>query len=311
MVKNWQKVTLHSSRIFAARFANEQAFGFCPRRVGVTILDIDTDDESFADDLFARFGDPKALVRTASGKLHGFYKHNGEERLIRPEGPLKPYDILGDGFSIAPFSVTARGTYEFIRGDLDTLRSLAPLIAPPSPPVLPRAANEASSRLRDGEGRNHDLFKYAGSQARYCDDQAQLLDVARQYADENFQDAMSEAEVARTVASIWRYKIEGRLFVGKATGEGRKVILDAGRIGDLVERAGAEAVGLYAVLKRRHPGHEPFAFANAAASDADVSSSRRGIQTTRKALLDLGIIECVRPASSAHGSALFRWRDED
>lgn len=310
LVKNWQKATLHSSRIFAGRFGSREAFGFCPRRAGITVLDIDTTDEAVAADLFARYGEPKALVRTASGKLHGFYRHNGEDRLIRPEGPLIPYDILGDGFSVAPFSVTLKGTYQFIRGDLETLRTLDPLIAAPRAPALPRAANEAS-RLRDGDGRNHDLFRFAGAQARHCDDQEQLLDVARHYAAEHFHDTMPDLEIARTVASVWRYKLDGRLFVGKATGEGRKVILDAGRIGDLAERAGAEAVGLYAVLKKRHPGNEPFPFANAAAGDADVSSSRRGIQATRKALLDLGIIERVRGASSAHGCALFRWRDQD
>lgn len=311
LVRNWQKVTHHASRSFASRFPEARAFGFLPRKAGVTVLDIDTKDDAFAQDLFDRYGEPKALVRTASGKLHAFYRHNGEERLIRPDGPLRPYDILGDGYSIAPFSVTPQGAYSFILGGLATLSHLDPLIAPPAPPTLPRAANEASSRLRDGDGRNHDLFRFAGEQARHCDDQDQLLDVARNYASERFHDTMSEAEIVRTVGSIWRYKMERRLFVGKATGEGRKVILDAGRIGDLAERVGPEAVGLYAMLKRRHPGNEPFPFANAAASDADLSSSRRTIQATRAALLELGYIEQVRPASSAHRSALFRWRDED
>lgn len=98
LVRNWQKTTPHASRSWASRFAGEQAFGFLPRRAGITVLDIDSADERFAQSLFDHYGEPKALVRTASGKFHGFYRHSGERRMVRPEGTLNlgPY---GGGFT--------------------------------------------------------------------------------------------------------------------------------------------------------------------------------------------------------------------
>ena len=64
------------------------------------------------------------VVRTGSGNRQAWYRHNGEERLIRPE-PDKPIDILGGGFVVGPPSHGTKSNYQFIEGGLDDLDRLA------------------------------------------------------------------------------------------------------------------------------------------------------------------------------------------
>ena len=48
------------------------------------MLDIDTTDERALADALIRHGDTPFITRTASGKFHALYRHNGERRRIRP-----------------------------------------------------------------------------------------------------------------------------------------------------------------------------------------------------------------------------------
>ncbi|WP_370523738.1 bifunctional DNA primase/polymerase [Brevundimonas sp. P7753] len=303
-VKHWQKVTLHASRIYAQRFPNAETFGFCPGRVGITVLDIDSADQAFADDLFARYGQPQVLIRTASGKLHGYYKHNGEGRIIKPEG--LPYDVLGDGFAIAPYSVTQRGIYEFERGDLESLNDLTPMQAGPAvAPVAP--ANENAQRLRDGDGRNKSLFQYLGPQARSCDDREQLLDVARHHAKEAFHDAMPDAEIVRTVDSVWRLQVEGRNRIGLKTGE-QQLMISGDVIARLTQNHGLKAAGFYVWARSRFQGLDTFTLPNGLSkTDGIKDISKRDVPACRKALVDEGLIILERRNSHVHGPDLFRW----
>jgi len=310
MVKSWEKLTAHASGQFALRphLSGAAAFGFLPDRAGIVVLDIDSTDAAFASSLFERFGKPKILVRTASGKLHGYYSHSGEGRHIRPEGPSEPFDILGSGYCIAPGSVTPAGEYEIIVGNFDQLSSLAPMIGAPA---FASPAKPPKQRLKDGDGRANALFNFLGSEARRCDNAEQLLDVATHYAEEQFADNLSQTDIERTVKSVWSYQANGRNFIGLKSGEGRKVILDHAMIGQLAKLGGIETIGVYTAVKARHPGKDPFCIANAMAWDDDIGASRRVMQKAKKAMLGLGIIHEVRPASKRHGPALFRWADLD
>lgn len=310
MVKSWEKLTPHASSQFARRLhlSRAVAFGFLPHRAGIVVLDVDTTDLTYAARLFERFGSPKIVVRTASGKLHGYYRHNGEGRHVRPEGPSEPFDILGAGYCIAPGSVTPAGEYEFIVGGFDQLSCLTPMIGADAFVSQPEPDKQ---RLKEGDGRANALFHYLGSEARRCDNEEQLLDVAINYAEEQFAESLPRTDIEKTVASVWRYQSEDRNFIGLKSGEGRKVILDHAKIGKLAQLGGIAAIGLYATIKARHPGSSPFSIPNDAAWDQDVSASRRVIQKARKAMLDIGIIEEVRPPSQHHGPALFRWLDRD
>src|SRR6516162_8985087 len=60
---------------------NCDAFGFQPgARSKITILDVDTTNERVLADAQIRHGGSPLKVRTASGKFHVYYRHNGEPR---------------------------------------------------------------------------------------------------------------------------------------------------------------------------------------------------------------------------------------
>src|SRR5947207_967081 len=124
---------MNASRDWASRprFA-DCAIDFCTgRRNGITVLDIDSQDDSVLAEALERHGNTPILVRTASGKAHAWYRYNGEGRCIRPWGDRLPIDVLGDrdgmnnGLVIAPRSRRPDGTeYHFLRGDLADLGKL-------------------------------------------------------------------------------------------------------------------------------------------------------------------------------------------
>jgi hypothetical protein len=105
------------------------------KRNRLTVLDIDAagkDGERLFIDAIARYGTPRIAVRTANGKFHGYYRHNGEPRLIRPDNRT-PVDILGAGVVVLPPSVGATGRYQFIEGCLDDFDQLEYMRAPVEP----------------------------------------------------------------------------------------------------------------------------------------------------------------------------------
>jgi hypothetical protein len=57
--------------------------------------------------------------------------------------------------------------------------------------------------MREGSGRNNELFRQLGREARYCDDFDQLLDRARTL-NEGCAEPMPDGEVATITRSIWR-----------------------------------------------------------------------------------------------------------
>ena len=311
LVRHWQKATPHASRSWASRFAGEQAFGFLPRRAGITVLDIDSADERFAQSLFDHYGEPKALVRTASGKFHGFYRHSGERRMVRPEGTLRPYDILGDGYSIAPYSMLPAGGYEFIVGGLEDLRSLSPLAVPPPTPVRAHltAANEdvaAPTPPADSGRRNDTLFRLLGPHARQCDDLAALIDVA-QGLNNDQADPLGDGEVQRIAASVWGYEQRGQNYIGLQTAE-QKLMISGEAISRLVSNHGLKAAGFYTWALSRFGGLDTFTLPNGLSkSDSIKDISKRDVPACRQALVEEGLVVPLRRASTANGPDLFRW----
>ena len=119
-VGNPLKAGHKASGQWALRFSEASALGFaCGKRSGLTIVDIDDPDENLVADAMAKLGPTPIVVRTASGKHHLWYRHNGEPRsprkLARDMGLSGPVDILGErGFAIAPPSLRGGGTYEWL-----------------------------------------------------------------------------------------------------------------------------------------------------------------------------------------------------
>ena len=89
---------------------------WCGPRSRLTVVDIDTQDESELKWSLDTFGESPIVVRTGSGKHHIYYRHDGEPRRIRPF-PGREIDLLGsNGYCVAPPSVRPGGeAYRFIQ----------------------------------------------------------------------------------------------------------------------------------------------------------------------------------------------------
>ena len=123
LIRNWQRVGLKGSAELAEKFADESTLALlCGKSSGITIIDIDSDDEQAVREALLFFGSSPLIWRTGSGHFAIAYRHNGETRRIRPL-PNLPIDILGDGFAIVPPSLT-KGVYRFLRGELADLDRL-------------------------------------------------------------------------------------------------------------------------------------------------------------------------------------------
>ena len=117
-ITHYQRLGLRGSGQLVARHAHAIGLGFMSNaRNRIAVLDYDdTDERGFADAL-NRHGDTPIKVRTASGKYHAYYRHNGERRLIRGLD-ASPIDVLGSGgFAVAPPSeIPDRGQLSVHRG---------------------------------------------------------------------------------------------------------------------------------------------------------------------------------------------------
>jgi hypothetical protein len=133
LVGNWQKMGFRASTELASKPRFEECDGIafvCGAWSGITILDIDVADESVLRLGLERHGDSPLIERTASGKFHVWYRHNGEPREIkRLWGADEPIDLLGAGLSIAyPTTRSDGASYSFYRGGLADVADL-PVIA--------------------------------------------------------------------------------------------------------------------------------------------------------------------------------------
>src|SRR5437868_1132077 len=126
MVRNYLNIGVGGSAQLANKFTDTNAIGIVTgRRNRLTVLDVDTTDQRVLDDALARHGEARMVVRTASGKFHAYYRHNGERRRIRP-WPEHPIDVLGErGFVMAAPSLFGSSRYEIIHGRLDDLQTLS------------------------------------------------------------------------------------------------------------------------------------------------------------------------------------------
>ena len=158
LVRHYQRIGLPASAQIARRFANAQGIAFMagPRN-SITVLDIDAPGDKPLHQALDQHGETPIIVRTASGKHHAWFRHNGERRAVRPE-PDNEIDILGGGMVIAPPSQGANGTYHFIAGNLDCLDQL-PVMRDVPERALPKPMPLAQIRETRTAGRNDALFQ--------------------------------------------------------------------------------------------------------------------------------------------------------
>jgi hypothetical protein len=284
-IKRWSRVGLPGSAELAKKFPDADAFGFCPgQRTGLTILDIDTKDETVLADALTRHGETKVIVRTGSGKFHAYYKHNGEPRLIRPFAG-RPIDVLGGGFVVAPPSQGTRQQYEFIAGSLDDLDTLSIMRG--------AAVSPAFERVSEGQ-RNKTLFDHCMRQAHHCDDLDALIDVARTRNDE-FLPPLPEGEVIKTARSAWSYTESGKNRYGQ-TG----VWFSTEETNTLIAQD-HDAFLLLAFLRANNGPNSTFMVANGL--EERIHMPRKRLAAARKRL-EQSHLDRVRPASRYGGPTL-------
>jgi hypothetical protein len=304
-ITGWQKVGLKGSAELATKFTDADALGYVTgRRSKVTVLDIDTTDETVAEDAIRRHGMPGIIKRTASGKLHLLYRYNGERRQIRP-WPGLPIDILGDnGFALAAPSRLAKGAYEIIRGHLDDIGRL-PVMVRPKEEALPTVIREgkplAWTELRDGNYRNRALWERCMRMAPQCAGFEQLFERA-QRANQQFREPiMEQAVIEKTARSAWRYTEDGMNFFLRP-----RVMLDH-EVFDTLRRSNPDALLLLMTLERHHGGNDTFIMARTMATQTMGWTLRRW-RIARGFLEQSGIIKCINPGGRGpHDPPRYIW----
>ena len=300
-VGNPLKAGRNASAQWAIKFPQVNALGFaCGARSRITILDVDTSDTNVLADAFGKVGASPVVVRTASGKFHAYYRHNGEHRsprrAAREMGLAGPIDILGtNGFAVAPPSCCSKGAYEFLEG---SLADLATLPAMRLPDVAGDAQAEISDTLAKGEGeRNDRLWRSCMAAARDCGSHDNLLRFARALNDSGEWSPLPDDELQRAVSSAWKCQVEGRNgFAGDRFVQYDRAAYD-------VLKADPDAMFLYNLCRAEHWGRD-FLIANGWHKTLPLSLAR--LQKARQFLLDHDLIVCVR-AETRNRPAVYRF----
>jgi hypothetical protein len=308
-VKHYDRIGLRASNKLVAggRFHYATMLGFmCSQRNGIAILDCDTTDENVLSDALTRHGTTPLIVRTASGKFHAYYKHNGERRRIRPwRDQGLPIDVLGGGAAVAAPSRIGSGTYQIIQGSLDDLDRL-PVMRGLDPTCYarnklrnnpPRSAEKSRSGIGSNEP-NDSLWRHCMRQAKHSPDLDTLIALAKT----SYDMPVNDDELRSTARKAWTYTVEGRNYVDQIGG----ARLSPAECEALFTAMDSDALYLLAYLRHHEGPNATFMIANGMAEDW--AWRRHRFAAARQRLLDLGYIREVRPASSGYGPAQHRWK---
>ena len=309
-VRNYQKLGIRASASLAERFRSSDGLGFMTNaRSRLTVLDVDTTDDRVLADAMSRHGSTPLVGRTASGKFHALYKHNGEFRKIRPFAGL-PIDLLGvGGLAVAVPSRFAKGEYYFIEGCLDdvdrlpVMRSLAPgmyrqreTTTVGARPSIAKGAIE--EEVPEGV-RNSTLWRYSMRMlAEAPSIKRDAVLAAALLHNRSFAPPLSDAEVVEIVSSACDTTAKRRNYFGG----GGKVVSSVDEVDCLM----SENLDAFALLMklRRHNWSGEFIVANAMAET--MGWTRKRFAAARTALVAVGKIRLVRQAHTG-SAALYAW----
>ena len=298
-------VTASGQLAFDLRFEECMNLAFMAgKRNRISVVDVDTTDESVWREAERIFGPTPLWVRTGRGHLQMWYRHNGEKRDTESRF-LGCVDVLGSGQVLGFPSRRGQG-YEAIRGGLHDLDRL------PAMRGLDRLTPaNAKSKLIQAGARHSEMLAYLRAQARHCDDLEQLVDVATGFADEAFDRTgdhqFTDDEIQRQAKSVWQWTqdqiAKGTYFVG--TGRHMTKSFEAH---DKAIALGPYAFTLAEHLKRQFGGLTSFYIANDMRHTMPGGEwPRRKFTEARAALVEAGIIKEKHRASSYYGPAVFEW----
>jgi hypothetical protein len=299
LVRHYQRIGLPASAQIARRFADAPGIGFMagPRN-SVTVLDIDEAGDKPLHKALDRHGETPIIVRTASGKFHAWYRHNGERRSVRPE-PSNEIDILGNGMVTAPPSHGPKGDYQFVAGGLNDLGRLPTMRDVPER-ALPKPVPLAEIRQARPAGRNEALFRHCMRTAKCCDSLDQLLDQAREY-NSQLPNPLQEDETVKTATSAWGYEQSGQNRFGQFG-----AWLPAETIEGLIRSRDHDALSLLAYLRANNGPWADFWIADGLAAKFGWGRSR--LSVARNRLLERGDVTLVAPRGR-RTPALYCWAD--
>jgi len=151
-------------------------------------------------------------------------------------------------------------------------------------------------------GRNDILFKNLLKEARRCDTEDDLIDVARTI-NNDFPDPLPESEVVKTARSAWDYEVQGENWSGR---EPRVPITRS--VYDVL-KSDSDALNLFICLQLNHSARkQPFAVSPKAMREADIIPGW-GVdryRNARKKLEELKGLNCVhRGGKRGHDPSMF------
>ncbi len=301
LVLNYARFGLRASAEIAQKFPAATAIGFMVgKRSRLTVLDIDSPKDRDLADALDRHGPTPIIVRTGSGNFQGWYRWNGEQRLIRPECD-KPIDILGGGFVVAPPSKGKIRNYEFLARNLDNLARLPVLhgLSPDAGRKDPGPPAATATHITEGV-RNNDLFRQCMTAAHHCDDFQALLDVAHTRNSE-FCPPLEDDEVVKVATSAWAYTERGVNRFGRPG-----VFFDAEEANRLIV-SDQDAFVLLTYLRANNRPDSTFMIANGMADTLGWPRKRLAAARNR---LDGAYVELLRRASRGTGPAIYRWKSK-
>jgi hypothetical protein len=302
-VTNFAKLGLAASRRLAEKPALAAAGGIgfmAGPRNKITVLDIDVPDERVAADAFARHGEPAIIVRTPSGKFHGWYRHDGERRVIdawKTEYPKQ--DLLGAGIVIAPPTQRGDNSYEFIKGSLEDLDRLQPMervgahLKRGKPAALPQVRRAPPASMG---ARNNSLYRTCMREAHACTTFDDLLAFARG-SNATYSPPLEETEVMEVVKSAWGYTERGQNRFGQ-----HGAWFPVYEVAAMLQYQ--DAFVLLAFLRAHEGPRATFMIANGLAEK--FGWPRQRLAAARRCLIELGYIEQSRAATTGL-AALYRW----
>lgn len=248
LITRWSKLkeapSKRSQTAWLGQFPNANLGLVTGKASNITVVDID--DDYAIDFAQEEFGEAECIATTPRGGKHLYYRYNGENKVIGYQG--RKLDILGDAsfVMLAPsHNPKLNKGYQFLDGDLlycPTLNILKPEVLLNSDLgtfILPEEASKGK--------RNKTLYN-ALRMAFFngYNTHPKLLDYALQINMEMMKPPLNDKEVIRTVNSVWKYHIQGKLVPPH--------IQYATLWEEQLERLSPPAVKLYFIAKKNHAG---------------------------------------------------------
>ena len=189
--------------------------------------------------------------------------------------------MLGDGFAVGAPSITAKGEYKIIRGTIDDLNALKPMLG---------VADLRQQQCIPKGQRNTTLFRRLLPEAIHCDDYEALLDVAATINMDCIP-PLSQGSVTATAKKVWEYQVTGRNW------SGRKAKTSTNREELMAFRGDPYALYLLQFLRVSHAKRvEPFAICHEAVSKS-LGWNRRTVAGRIRSLIETGHVELIHKGS--------------